>query len=1374
MRNSYGATSPRSSSQLGSAGLEGRPPPSPAGSAKSERSSGASSLADAISNISSLVFTASSEQKILEDLRRQMSASAVRIRELEREVKQIPQLSSQIEELQKERGGLANELLDQKEVVQLMKQRISMLHEQNGQLVKLVQVEKGGSGEILLMRNTLVASHAQLKRLQEQVNTIPALRVQLRGLTEENAKVKERELEIAKRFSLKLPDGVEVLDYKNLWEENTELKAANQKLREEVQMVEQRLVTVAASCDGLRKRMEEFESSQAQVIALRDRIKRLEAEKAELSQENIELKIGPQPVPSSSLSMDIDSVHLRKELASLQKRNAQLQSKIEQLKVEGQQQKEQFILKLFEFETMNVKMQKHDLEKLVLGMDQIQLHSDMLRSATQSPDLDPPVDDFDSADVSAQDAAPELKMQLVSLNHLKVHGDQTRTLMQNLLSDREELEKKVSELTKRLEDVGVSELEEQLDQASSKLNLARERIASLEKELQASVAAAASDSLEAENRELRMQLAQLKSQENGRAVLEQSLRQMEEKLHTHDSQSQSLEKLKSDKHKAEKRLKEYKDKLRVVAQQLQGSAKLVKDYHEQCAALHSVLDRAKKDGESLREQNATMKARLEVAEAESSAKDVAVSSNEVDQGGDGSLAAELASLQVKFDEQTESWEKDKAELVRAIAGRQGVEKSLEQLQSEHSQTCTERDQLKEELTTTTSSLTELKGRLGQIQAEKEELTKEMQELQQKISEQASSLATERSSVQSKVEALSSEVQSLSERNTELQSAKKQMEAELEARSTEFATLKGKLATVEKHLVTSQSCETEKAVKVMTLESEVKVAKKHSGRLEGERDDLLKQLAEHTGQISKVEATLADREKEVQGVREEVGSLKQKMAELEAELSRKAAALESEKVARRELEGATSRLRDEEVPRLQSDLTVAKNENERLATDLKTRMAHLKGLEDAVERRSSEIEVLQRNSEKEWSQKLAKNEQALKESVRAVKSLEAKLVTAEQDCASWRAKHRKARDDVQHMEEQLQGSKTEVTHLQLKLNASMSALQSCPRCAEQEQAKAVAVSELESQLRHREEDLQANKKELSKLTQRSQVLLNEVEGYKAMVENLTRNVEEADAIKGEYDLLKQKVSRFEQALSESSQLKHDNRALINLLHETVQELPSFTSEANKDLQEENLKLEQQVSVLSQWNDKHRAQIEALEQRQEALEEEKHQLLMDLMSKDNCVQENRQLKQELKEVEFEVNALRRQVRADLQEELQVRLETQSQLLTVFNQHNTSLQTQVVGLQDQVRTLGGVLDREKPISPPPMPDVPLPEVLLPAETKTRTAKDLELENEILKQRIDKLEQQLVNLQDVSVTVRRRSSTLSAISSVPIAPVNEDLQVK
>ena len=57
-----------------------------------------------------------------------------------------------------------------------------------------------------------------------------------------------------------------------------------------------------------------------------------------------------------------------------------------------------------------------------------------------------------------------------------------------------------------------------------------------------------------------------------------------------------------------------------------------------------------------------------------------------------------------------------------------------------------------------------------------------------------------------------------------------------------------------------------------------------------------------------------------------------------------------------------------------------------------------------------------------------------------------------------------------------------------------------------------------------------------------------------------------------------------------------------------------------------------------------------------------------------QENRQLKKELREVEIEVNRLKRQAHAEVQEEMKIKVDTQTQLLSILSEHNRALQLQV----------------------------------------------------------------------------------------------------
>ena len=65
----------------------------------------------------------------------------------------------------------------------------------------------------------------------------------------------------------------------------------------------------------------------------------------------------------SEVSADLDTAHLSQEVAVLQKTNSQLLSRMEQVKVHSQQQKEQLVLKHFEIKALHLRTCKYEVEK---------------------------------------------------------------------------------------------------------------------------------------------------------------------------------------------------------------------------------------------------------------------------------------------------------------------------------------------------------------------------------------------------------------------------------------------------------------------------------------------------------------------------------------------------------------------------------------------------------------------------------------------------------------------------------------------------------------------------------------------------------------------------------------------------------------------------------------------------------------------------------------------------------------------------------------------------------------------------------------------------------------------------------------------------
>lgn len=1368
-KRSSGTSSRRSSGQLGMLLLESRisvdPEErmllSPADSTRSSRSS----LFDGTSTLSGLVFTPSSEQKILEDLKKQITGSGSRIRQLEKEAACIPQLHSQIEELQRERGKLANELLDQQEMVQTLKERVAMLHEQNGQLAKLVQAEKGGSVEVLRMRNTLVASIAQLKRLQEQVNQIPSIQAQLSAAIEENTKLKQKESERNAQFPVKLPEGVEPADYNALYEENVQLKATSQKFAEQTKSLGQQLVTVSTLCDGLKKRIEVFETSRMQTAPLLERIRRIEKEKDDLYQEIVDVKVQQQA------SIDIDAAHLRRDVAMLQKTNRKLRSKMERVKIEARQQKEQFALKLFEMEAMNVKTHKYELEKQLLEMEQVQLRSELseqLHSRPQSPDLS----EASPTDIEAymSSSTPESKIQMLKLQQLKIHSEQSRYLLHTLLADREELEKKVSELSSKLEEGGVLEMEQKLEDSRTKLELAREKISILERNLQAAISANTNHAtLAISNETLKSELAQIRAEHQRSSELRQAYKEMEEKIQDQESLVKNVQKLKDEKRKAEKKYKESKEKLHSLTKELVNSAQLVKDYQLQSATLHKQLEESQAELGSLRQLHASTKAKLEVAEAEKESplggaqnhgpSDVTRLVNEVKAPPtehNGTMSeAELSQLSADL-------AASKGEVERLTMLSQEMEIRFSQLQASYHDACKERDQLRKFAESQEQASSEAKLQLQKSEAEQVQLSSEIHQLKQeigKLTETASKIKNEKESLQSDYAIVTERAAVLSEENRMLEASKQKGGEEVRLQSQNIQLLQQKITDLESQVARNHEVEMEWQEKLAVLQSSLDYSKEEASKASSEKEELSKEVKVWMRKVSTLEESLSCKARELESVRHEMETIKQTQDQSKSETE--ALLKQSEARARKQ------------ILKLKSEASATCSEKEQLATELESKVSRLKEMEKVLHQKSEEITTLQQTLEaatQEAAHKLSHMEDSLKESQERVESLEDTLRKFDQSHLQLQSDHRKATEKVENLEVELSAHKSQISDLKQK-----------------EEMRVPHTSDLEGKLKQCENELskacdqqRRQKTELQQLKAKAELLTNEAEGHKATIQNLHRQLDKAEAREIEHEILKQKIHKLEQALSHSSQLKHDNKALLTMLQETLTEIPSFTSEANRSLQEENSRLEREISVLSQWNDQHRHEIEMLERRVEDLDSEKHQLLMDLMAKENFEQENRQLKQELKEVEVEVGTLRRQVRSDLEEELQVKVQTQSQLLTVFSEHNTSLQKQVEDLQSQIRTLGGILEREKPVSPPPMPDMIL---TMPKEdafntdsenSRPRSFSSVHKENESLKERIRKLEVELVKVKQVSASVRRRSSTLLAISSLTIPTVTDDSEIR
>lgn len=1427
-------------------------------------------LHDVFPRLSGLMVPTSSERQLVVELKSQIISSGTKTFQLEKDTQDVVKFKKTIADLEKERSRLSNELLDNQAIVGSLKQKVSMLHEQNGQLARLVQSEKGGSAEVLAIRNTLAASLAQLKKLDEQVRTIPSLKKQLQQLTEENSQLKMSE---AARLPEKLPDGVKPAEYFALKGENLELLATNEKLADQLKQVGVQLNNISSFSDVLRKKMDTTENLKPANALLEARIQSLELEKDQLYQEILDLK-SHQHVP-----LDIDAVQLNKQLTVLQAANSQLHSKLEQLKIDTRQQKEQLLFGLLEVEALNIKAKKHELENRILAVEQSnhclnQVH----RSHFISPSPEPrsvPDDDLEEVEASQP---PEHKSQLLKLKQLEVHIEQSHILLQNLLSERTELQTKVSELESMLEERGIEEQKRRLEGSEGTLSLAREKIAMLEKELKSShvngVDVQQTSSIVG-NEELK---AQLTMEQKQHVELIKSYRALEEKYHALEVVGDKAELLKVDKKKLEKKLKEMKNKYRTVATELTSSVELMTNYQIQCASLAEEIEKYKAELKNLREEHAAVKARLEVAEVEKGVESegqisgtlvaemklkceylenqqtlmlrkceelecklqeeqkrvIDVSAENATLGAklldleqhktrlDGNLSeahqAKVNLLQVKtdleavvavlrnkeLDLETKVHElqsentylvseignlqvklalirNDEQQIAELIAEKERREETIIKLKHECDSLKHAAHYIQQQLST---SQEEMNQRVAILQAD---LDRSEGELDKVLAEKrviASLLENEKQLGAGLMEAAAVYERDLTALRAELTGVHKMvatLNARLEQQSSTLKEKDQRLGMAEKELEQMQALKLElKTIsdKKTDVTAEVKVKEQRVMDLEAMHQ---KKVEEAKLLQQKIDSW----ERELKTLKSDLANANKRNNSLNTQFDEVSASLRAEHEKSRSLEKELKLLQTKEIPKLRTELETALSEKKAAIAEVTLKKKHLSEVEQALETKVQELEALQQSSKvsiESFAHRVTSLEDALEVSKSAgtleLKKVEAEHAKALADHAKALSDHAKiVSDNEKHLKQvqaELQAARLEIKNLQHQsesLKASQKALAQEKLDVEK---RCALVPQLEQSVRNHVEQLKkvqqhelTQSKQLEELQNANRTLTNQVEGYVATITSLRRKLDEAESKEMELEDLKHKIQK---AIGDSSQLKQDNKQLMALFRD----LPTYSPEANESLREENRKLEQQVSILSQWNDKQREKLDVLEKRADDLSAEREELLHQLSEKEGSERENAQLKQELSEVENEIRGLKRRAQIDLNEETKVKLQTQSQLLHVFSEHNNKLQKQVKELVGKVVSLGGELDRRTAASPPPMPDTSIGFENGESHTTfdTNRISQLEEENKALQQRLVELEK-TDKYKYITASARRRSAAFNAISSIPMTLEIEEVPV-
>lgn len=698
-------------------------------STASDKSPSGSARSSVSSSVGFEWSSSSYENKLLDEMNADVEATAAQVVKLEMEVGSIPVLKKKLEEAEREKKMISDDLSEKCEIVETMKQRLSVLHEQNSQLAHLAQKSGDSSESTLRMRNALVASLAQLKKLQAIVDELPELKSQVSTLMQENLKLKQQEEVI----SVNLTEGVTPL---SLQEENDKLKSYNEKLKNESVQVSRSVEVLADSLEEMKRRVTEFEASISNAVPLSNHIKRLEKDKEGLYDELIQVKL------SKSISHDVDIVYLENECIRLRKVNSLLQNRLDELALQSKQQKEKIVMKLFEIEVSNLKSKQFEVEKRLSDID-VHKSAEHVTHGEDSWSLLP----------------PQFKAQLLKLHQFRLQNEQSHQVMQLILSEKCDLEKELSALSEKMGAKSLAELEVELEGYKNKLAISNVKIADLEKKLTLFSHAENTDysALIAENSMLKSQLS-VHSSDSLVISISDLKKQLSKEQHMHEVRLQKYKKLKEQNQKQETKLKERTTRYQSLASELANSVQLMKKYQDKCIDFEKDVEIVNAERESFRKEVSSLKAELEVIKAEYVQNDSCQRSVQVDSSLERLSEENMALKQRIHDDEVrlqETVEQKNSELqvteeklkqvsVQIVT----VKESLAVEQDKHSLSLQEANVRIEQLETErVNSLKREKLEKDQLKQKNEQLSQDISEVSAKYSDTISELRTQLSAME---------------------------------------------------------------------------------------------------------------------------------------------------------------------------------------------------------------------------------------------------------------------------------------------------------------------------------------------------------------------------------------------------------------------------------------------------------------------------------------------------------------------------------------------------------------------------------------------------------------------------------------------------
>ena len=945
-----------------------------------------------------------------------------------------------------------------------------------------------------------------------------------------------------------------------------------------------------------------------------------------------------------------DSKKLKRELQSFQKEQGKLKRKVEDL----EQQLEAKDIEISQLKEATVKYDSLSNEycQLVENYDNAKLQIDRGEA-----ELKQYKEDFENASAEVTNLGEQVQETEVKLSDLQATYD-------DLCSEKGQLEEELAALRVDHE---------------SELAVAQERLLAMETE---------KGSLSQQVNKLREKIVTL-SDEISTLLCEK--RAVERKLETVSAESpallqQNIE-LKFKKEKLEDELKELDRKTAKLQEELDAVKEQMVEMRIDETKYHNQLSEWNVTMATWEEEKKTIDQEKELLRKELEEKSTLLLQ----------VSNELTDTRSKCDGVSLELEESKKQLHQLEVQVSSRQEQLDGLASEkeklQSSSTLEKEQLTEQIKSLISQLEEAESRKAEIQSNYNEVAdkvaaleqdyddkcmelEEMRKNNEAISEQlnAKIALAQRETVEAKQlsQLLQQQIQDFQQDHTSLQSDK---EVSMETIHELEQKLHGKSCKVAELEATLSSTSTSLQARVDIIEQEKRSTQEKCGKLE-------EQLCKAKDELSTISANLRETEQlhsneqeqcktlatQLQLVNKELEDLQKEHARIVEDLSKHSA---NEKKIEEQLTAVQLAAVGKEtaMTSLQEELTQSSSKSTHLQHQLTELEEKYSSLELEKSARIKQVEELQSQidlKDKEWDDtkgaleaKIAEldsfviaSKASLKEGALKSEDLEKKLALTTESFTNELTVLKQERDScaskVIDIESDLSLTKLKNEKLSKELDSSKS-----------------ESSVLSDKLKSAEEERTSLSKEVKGLKEKMQTSQDE---FLATRTSRDRLMERYENLEMEYEELKHRVQL---ELGQSSQLKADNKELIRLLESAQGEMPSLANQATRTVQEENEKLEKEISVLSQWNDKQRQEIETLEKKLSKVTDQKQQILAELLKKENYEQENKQLKKELHEVEHEVSMLKSKTDA---EELSMKLQAQLQLVAVFNDHNKSLQDQV----------------------------------------------------------------------------------------------------